>query len=91
MPIGEFQELRAIDVIRQNLQRLVSLLRETQTTQGVDQPRSAVRHRHHGTRRQTSVLLVIAILSAIAVGAGAFAYPVSRYRRKDTAFANRGR
>jgi hypothetical protein len=53
MPVGEFQKLLAIDLIRQNPQRLISLLRKTQMTQGVNQPLSAVRHRHHRTRRQT--------------------------------------
>ena len=32
MPVGEFQKLLAIDLIGQNPQRLVSLLRETQAT-----------------------------------------------------------
>jgi hypothetical protein len=32
MPVGEFQKLLAIDVIGQNPQRLVSLLRKTQAT-----------------------------------------------------------
>jgi hypothetical protein len=53
MMIGEFQKLRAIDLIRQNLQRLVSLLRKTQATQGINQPLSAVRHRRHHTRLQS--------------------------------------
>ncbi len=49
--VGEVQKLLTIDLSRQNLRRLVSLLRETQTTQGVSQPLSAVRHRYHRTCR----------------------------------------
>jgi hypothetical protein len=44
MPVGEFQKLLAIDLIRQDPQRLISLLPITQMTQGVNQPLSAVRH-----------------------------------------------
>ena len=38
MPVGEFQKLLAIELIGQNPQRLVSLLRKTQMTQGINQP-----------------------------------------------------
>ena len=53
MPVGEFQKLLAIELIGHNPQRLVSLLRKTQVTQGINQPLSAVPHRHYHTRLQT--------------------------------------
>jgi len=37
------------------------------------------------------VLIVLAILWAIAVGAGAFVYPVRRYRRKEYGVRQTGR
>lgn len=52
MLIGEFQKLLAINVIGQIPQRLVSLLRKTQATQGINQPLSAIRHGRHHTRLQ---------------------------------------
>jgi hypothetical protein len=51
MLIGEFQKLLAINVIGQIPQSVVSLLRKTQATQGINQPLSAVPHRRHHTRR----------------------------------------
>ncbi len=40
---------------------------------------------------ETSVLLIIAILWAIAVAIGAFVYPVSHYRRKEYGVRQTGR
>jgi N-methylhydantoinase A/oxoprolinase/acetone carboxylase beta subunit len=40
---------------------------------------------------ETQVLFVLAILWAIAVGIGAFVYPISRYRRKEYGVRQTGR
>jgi hypothetical protein len=40
---------------------------------------------------ETSVLIVLAILWAIAVAIGAFVYPVRRYRRKEYGVRQTGR
>lgn len=40
---------------------------------------------------ETQVLFIVAILWAIAVGIGAFVYPVSRYRREEPGVRQTGR
>jgi hypothetical protein len=47
VPVAEFLELPAINLLGQNPQRLVSLLLVTDATQGVNHPLPAVPHLHH--------------------------------------------